>query len=109
TFQPIAKGKGLRRAAVRGAGVAMAGSVANVAVQMGSVVILARLLTPADFGVVTMVTTFSLLFRSFGLNGFAELIMQCDEITDSLASNLFWINLGIGAVLTIGFASSGSL
>ena len=76
---------------------------------IGSVVILARLLSPADFGIVTMVTTFSLLFRSFGLNGFTELIMQREDITDSLASNLFWINLGIGTTLTLVFASSGRL
>src|SRR5258705_5984224 len=76
---------------------------------LGSVVILARLLTPADFGIVTMVTTFSLLFRSFGMNGFMELIMQREEITDSLASNLFWINLGIGTILALAFASSGPL
>lgn len=56
-----------------------------------------------------MVTTFSLLFRSFGLNGFMELIMQREELTESLASNLFWINLGIGTVLTFAFASSGPL
>jgi PST family polysaccharide transporter len=109
TFHPIATGKGLRRTAVRGAGAAIAGSAGNFALQIGSVVILARLLTPADFGVVTMVTTFSLLFRSFGLNGFTELIMQREEITDSLASNLFWINLGIGTILTLAFASSGPL
>jgi PST family polysaccharide transporter len=77
--------------------------------QFGSVVTLARLLTPADFGIVTMVTTFSLLLRSFGLNGFTELIMQREELTDSLASNLFWINLGIGTILTLAFASSGQL
>lgn len=77
--------------------------------QFGSVVILARLLTPADFGIVTIVTTFSLLLRSFGLNGFTELIMQRGEITNSLASNLFWINLSIGTILTLAFASSGPL
>ena len=76
---------------------------------IGSVVILARLLTPADFGIVTMVTTFSLLFRSFGMNGFTELIMQREELTHSLASNLFWIELGIGTILTLAFASSGPL
>jgi O-antigen/teichoic acid export membrane protein len=94
---------------VRGAGAAIAGSAGNFALGIGSVVILARLLTPADFGVVTMVTTFSLLLRSFGLNGFTELIMQREEITDSLASNLFWINLGIGSILALAFASSGWL
>ena len=109
TFHPIAKGKGLRRTAVRGAGAAIAGQASSFVVGMGSVVVLARLLTPADFGIVTMVTTVSLLFRSFGLNGFTELIVQRDELTDSLASNLFWVDLGIGAILTLLFAGSGSL
>jgi PST family polysaccharide transporter len=71
--------------------------------------ILARLLTPADFGIVTMVTTFSLLLRSFGQNGFTELILQREELTDPLVSNLFWINLGIATILTLAFASSGPL
>jgi len=109
TFQPVATGPGLRLRAVRGAGAAIAGSAGNFALQIGSVVILARLLTPADFGIVTMVTTFSLLLRSFGLAGFTEFIMQREELTDSLASNLFWINLGIGTILTFAFASSGRL
>jgi O-antigen/teichoic acid export membrane protein len=109
TFHPFASDKGLRRTAVRGAGVSIAGSAGQFAVQIGSVVILARLLTPADFGIVTMVTTFSLLLRSFGLNGFMEFIMQREDITESLASNLFWINLGIGTVLTLAFAGSGRL
>jgi O-antigen/teichoic acid export membrane protein len=108
-FQPVATGKGLRRTAVRGAGAAIAGATSNFAVGIGSVVILARLLTPSDFGIVTMVTTFSLLLRSFGLNGFTELIMQREELTDSFVSNLFWINLGIGTILTLAFAGSGSL
>ena len=109
TFHPITEGQGLRRAAVRGVGATIAGQAASFAVQIGSVVILARLLTPADFGIVTMVTTFSLLFRSFGLNGFTELIMQREEMSHSLASNLFWLNLGIGTILTLAFAASGSL
>ena len=109
SFQPIATGNALRRSAVRGAGAAITGSGANFALQIGSVVILARLLTPADFGIVTMATTFSLLLRSFGLAGFTEFIMQREEVTNALASNLFWINVGIGAILTLAFASSGPL
>jgi PST family polysaccharide transporter len=56
-----------------------------------------------------MVTTFSLLLRSFGLAGLTEFIMQREELTESLASNLFWINASIGAVLTLIFASSAPL
>lgn len=76
---------------------------------MGSTMVLARLLTPADFGFVTMVTTFSLLLVSFGVNGFTEAVIQWQEIDHALASNLFWINLAIGVFLTIGFAAAGSL
>jgi O-antigen/teichoic acid export membrane protein len=108
-FHPIAVGDGLRRSAVRGVGVSIAGQAASFVVMIGSVVVLARLLTPADFGIVTMVTTFSLLFRSFGMNGFMELIMQREELTDALTSNLFWVELGIGTILTLAFAGSGHL
>ena len=38
----------------------------GVGVQMVGTVVLARLLTPADFGVVTMVTIFSVLLSNFG-------------------------------------------
>jgi PST family polysaccharide transporter len=76
---------------------------------MAATVVLARLLTPADFGIVTMVTTFSLLFCSFGLNGFIEGIAQREEITHQLASNIFWINIGAGVLLTAVFAALGPL
>src|SRR5580698_10684985 len=108
-FHTVAAGEGLRRSAVRGAGMAIAGQAVNFVVQMGSVVVLARLLTPADFGIVTMVTTFSLLFRSFGLNGFTEVIMQREDLSASLASNLFWVELGLGTLLTLAFAACGPL
>jgi O-antigen/teichoic acid export membrane protein len=80
-----------------------------VAVQVVATVVLARLLVPGDFGLVAMVTTFSLLLVNFGLNGFTEAILQRDQIDHALASNLFWINLGAGLVLTVGFAAAGSL
>ncbi|OLB33767.1 MAG: hypothetical protein AUH11_20195 [Acidobacteria bacterium 13_2_20CM_57_17] len=109
TFGPIIKQDGLRRTAVRGAGVTIVSSGMSFAVQIAATMVLARLLTPADFGIVTMVTTFSLLLCSFGLNGFTELILQREHVTHSLASNLFWINIAVGLLLTIAFAASGSL
>jgi polysaccharide transporter, PST family len=108
-FHLISVGDGLRRAAVRSAGITLLGQGASFVVQIASTMVLARLLTPKDFGIVTMVTTFSLLFRSFGMNGFMELVMQREEMTHSLASNLFWIELGIGSLLSVGFACSGPL
>ena len=89
-FAPTFDGE-LRRTAVRAAAISVAGQAGNFIVATGSIVILARLLTPSDFGIVTMVTTFSLLLRSFGLNGFTEFIIQQEHLTESLASNLFWM------------------
>ena len=106
-FHPVAKGDGLRKTAVRGAGVTIFSSALSFAIQIAATMVLARLLTPADFGIVTMVTTFSLLLCSFGLNGFTELILQRENLTHSLTSNLFWINLAAGLVLTVMFAALG--
>jgi polysaccharide transporter, PST family len=108
-FHPAKKGHTLRRQAVRGAAASVTASGLSLAAQVVSTVILARLLTPADFGVVTMVTTFSLLVASFGLNGFTETIIQFEEIDHQTASNLFWINSGAGLILAIAFAATGSL
>jgi len=105
----IEAGSGLRRAAVRGAGVTILASGASLFVQLGATVILARLLTPADFGLVTMVTTFSLLFCSFGLNGFTEAILQRPEVTSALASSMFWTTCGTGVFLTGTFIAIGPL
>jgi O-antigen/teichoic acid export membrane protein len=98
-----------RRRAVRSAGVTVASQAGVFAVQMISTVVLARLLTPADFGVVTMVTTFSLLIMSFGLNGYTEGILQRRDLDHFLASNLFWINFGVGLLSAIAFAGVGPI
>jgi PST family polysaccharide transporter len=79
------------------------------AIQIIATVVLARLLTPADFGLVTMVTTFSLLLMNFGLNGFTEAVLQREEINHALVSNLFWINVGAGLLIALGFSAAGSL
>ena len=98
----------LRQLAVRSAGVTLFSGGVGLAIQIVSTVVLARLLTPGDFGVVTMVTTFSLLLASVGQIGFPEAIVQREEMNHGLASNLFWINVGGGVLLTIVFAAAGS-
>jgi len=99
----------LRRLAVRGAAATVTAQALMLAAQLVSTVVLARLLTPADFGVVGMVTTLGFLLMSFGGNGFNEAIIQRDRMDHHLASNLLWINVAVGLVLAAGFAASGSL
>lgn len=109
TFRPRAGSHELVRLAVRGAAATISASGLALAAQVISTVVLARLLTPADFGVVAMVTTFSLLVASFGLNGFTEALIQFEEIDHQTASNLFWLNICAGLVLGAAFAAAGSL
>jgi len=107
-FRPIApEGKGLRQAAVRSVGVTLFSGGLGLTIQIVAVVALGRLLTPRDFGLMTMVTTFSLLLVNFGLNGITEAVVQHDVIDHQLASNLFWINVGGSLVLALGFAAAG--
>ena len=108
-FHPTGAVGEFRRRAVRSAGVTVISQGVVFAIQMIATVVLARLLMPADFGVVTMVTTFSLLIMGFGQNGYSEAVIQRDDIDQSLASNLFWINVSTGLLLTLCFAASGSL
>jgi O-antigen/teichoic acid export membrane protein len=108
-FRPVAEDSELRRLAVRGAAATVSAQALALVAQVVSTVILARLLTPADFGVVAMVTTFSLLLMNFGTSGLCEAVIQRDEMDRFLASNLFWITCAIGLILTIAFAASGPL
>ena len=107
-FSPSATSYDIRRLAVRGAAATISASGLALSAQVISTVILARLLTPADFGVVTMVTTISLLLSSFGLNGFSEGVIQVEQIDHNTASNLFWLNTGAGLALSIAFAGAGA-
>jgi len=102
-------GDSLRRLAVKGAGKTILSGGYVTAIQMIATVALARLLTPHDFGVVTMVTTFSLLLSSFGMNGFTEALIQRERIDHAASSNLFWIVTAGALILAGGFAAAGSL
>ena len=103
------EGGELRRRTVRGAGATLFAGIATLSIQVIATITLARILSPSDFGLIAMVTTFSLLLVNFGFNGFTEAVVQREEISEALASTIFWINLAFGTVLTIAFAASGSL
>ena len=93
----------LKGRAMRSAGATIFASGLIFFVQLFSTVILARLLTPNDFGLITMVTTFSMLLQNFGLNGFTEAIIQRDDINHQTISTLFWVNISISFLLTLLF------
>ncbi len=108
-FRLAIEGDEVRHLGVRSAGITVLSQALAFGLQLAAIMVLARLLAPKDFGLLTMVTTSSLLLTSFGLSGFTEAVVQREKIDHFLVSNLFWINLGAGFLLTVGFAATGSL
>ncbi len=89
----------LKGRSVRGGAVTMAAQGIKFFLQIGSTVVLARLLTPEDFGLIAMVTAvtgFVMMFKDMGLS---MATVQRAEIDHAQISTLFWINV----VLSLAF------
>lgn len=93
--------EGHGRQSLRSGVVSIAGRGANVLVQVGSTICLARLLAPDDFGLVAMV---------FAITGFAPVLIdlgtrdaavQKPSITHEEVSALFWLTVGLGGSLSV--------
>ncbi|MBN1846254.1 MAG: lipopolysaccharide biosynthesis protein [Sedimentisphaerales bacterium] len=94
--------KDLKGRSVRGGAVTVFAQAGNFVLRMGSIFILARILTPDDFGIVAMVmvlTNFALMLKDAGLS---IATVQNPRIDHRQVSKLFWINVAIG--LTIAAA-----
>jgi PST family polysaccharide transporter len=97
---PEPPGRSLGSSAAHGAVVTLTGQVARVGIQLGGIVVLARLLTPSDYGLLTMVLAIvgvGEVFRDFGLSTAA---IQAKTLSRAQRTNLFWINTFIGLALS---------
>jgi O-antigen/teichoic acid export membrane protein len=91
--------KDLKEKTIRGGFARLCAQAASLLLRVGSLMVLARLLGPKDFGLVGMVTAFTgvlELFRDFGLSSAA---VQRTTVTDEQISTLFWINVLVGTIL----------
>jgi PST family polysaccharide transporter len=101
--------KGLGRIAARGAAVTMGGQGVRMVIQIASVIILAKLLTPHDYGVVAMVLAvagIADIFRDFGLSSAA---VQAKSLSHAQRNNLFWLNSALGLLLCLIVAAGSPL
>ncbi len=99
----------LKRKSVRGGAVTLISQAISIAIQLTSTVVLARLLSPGDYGVMAMVmavTGFAGLFRDLGLSSAA---IQKKELTRAQQSNLFWLNVAMGLLLTVIVAAASPM
>jgi PST family polysaccharide transporter len=91
----------LKERMIRGGLARLCATGAEFLLRLGSLMVLARLLSPKDFGLLGMVTAFTGvlgLFRDFGLS---SATVQRPEVTEQQMSTLFWINVLLGALLGV--------
>ena len=98
----------LKERSVRGGMATMFSMGRVLCIRTGSTIVLARLLTPQDYGLIAMVTAitnFVMIFRDMGLS---TATVQKAELNHSQVSTLFWINVVTGLGLTLLMAASGT-
>lgn len=91
--------QGLGGRAARGATVTAAAQAARIVLQVAAVAVLARLVPPAEYGLVAMVAAvvgIGEILRDAGLSSAA---VRVPVLTRQQRDNLFWANTVIGAVL----------
>ncbi|HEY9106922.1 MAG TPA: lipopolysaccharide biosynthesis protein [Roseateles sp.] len=78
--------------------------VAKISSQLASITVLARLLTPADYGLLAIAavfTNFAFIFKDLGT---ASAIIQRKELEPSTTVSVFWFNLLLGVLIFLVLA-----
>ena len=89
----------LKGKALRGGFARLCGQGVTSALRLGFVMVMARLLDPADFGLVAMVTVVTGIYELFATAGLSAATVQKTNISDREISTLFWINILVGVIL----------
>lgn len=101
----IEEGHGSR--SLRGGAVSVIARGANAFIQIGSVLFLARLLSPEDYGLVSMVaavTGFAPVLVDLGTR---DAVVQRGRVTRGEVSALFWITMTVGGAFALLVAAAG--
>lgn len=97
--------QGVAGRAIRGGAFTVGSQGAQFIIGLLATMVMARILTPRDYGLigmVTVVTGFLTIFKDIGLS---RATIQRAVLTHDEASSLFWINGGVGVCIAILTAS----
>jgi O-antigen/teichoic acid export membrane protein len=99
----------LKVRAARGGTAMLVSQGCKFVLLFGVQIILARLLTPEDFGLVAVVTSITTFFSLFNDLGLPMATIQRHEISQEQVSLLFWINTVWGVALAVLTAATAGL
>lgn len=91
----------LRGLVVRGGVAKVVSRAVQFALRIAGVVVMARLVSPDDYGLYLMATSFTLFLTMFSDMGLAKATVQRREINHEQISTLFWINAGAGGLFSL--------
>jgi O-antigen/teichoic acid export membrane protein len=92
---------------VRGGAATLINQGGQFAMKLGSTMVLARILVPADFGLLAMVTAVTAFAFTFQDMGLSMATIQRAKLNHRQVSTVFWVNVGLSAafaLLTAGLA-----
>jgi len=101
--------KGIGQIALQGGLKMFISQGVKLVVQIASIVVLARLVTPEDFGLVAFLTSIFAFVGILSEFGLTLAIVQKEQIRKEDLNTLFRISAGIGALLLICIAVAGLL
>ena len=84
----------------------MLGQGLTLVLQTGTAVVLARLLSPEDFGLQGMVFAMTGLLGLFAEAGLGVASVQRQALTHEQTSTLFWVNVAVGVLLATAAAAA---
>jgi PST family polysaccharide transporter len=97
------------RRSLRSGAVVVGARVLVICIQVLTVLILARLLSPEDYGLVAMVTAITAFAPMLVSLGTPDPVVQRAHITEKEISALFWISVAFGSGVAALMAASGPL
>ena len=92
---------GLRQKALRGGVSKLVSQGVLFVTKIGSMAALGRMLDPRDFGLIAMVTAVTGVLSLVKDAGLSLPTVQRASITNNQLSNLFWLNVLVGLILTL--------
>lgn len=98
---PTPSSDAIRQSTARGGMISVIAEVLRFALHFVTLAILARLLNPEDFGLFAMAAVFTTLANLFTEFGLSTATVQRRSVSPSLASGLFYLNLGL-SILAAG-------
>jgi len=93
--------KNLGSHSARGGAVTLAAQLVKFAMATAGAIVLARLLTPEDYGLIGMVVIIINFVGMFPFLGLSTATMRWSELNHQQVSTLFWLNIGMSGVMSI--------